>query len=173
MPFPAFDLFAPIIALDPPGFFRGFHTLAVHDGRRGISVAARPQADRAAQRLMHPLPDAVQTPLAPCRIRGLPRRILPWEIAPGTAGTQHIEEGVDEQSQRPGAWPAAPRWRWQQRRQISPLGICEVTGIEGASIHGRARHRRYLLRKMRVGGLWHALGCMGTRWSHRRGSVGP
>jgi hypothetical protein len=44
MPFPTFDLFAPVIAFDTTRFFRGFHTLAVHDRRRGVDVAGRPQA---------------------------------------------------------------------------------------------------------------------------------
>src|SRR5262245_27561532 len=112
MPFPAFDLFASIVAFDTARLFRGFHTLAVHDRCRGVGVATSPQAYSAAQRLMNPLPDAVQMPLAPCRIRGLPRRILPWERAPGTAGAQHVEEGVDEQPQGPGTRSAAPGWRW-------------------------------------------------------------
>jgi hypothetical protein len=34
-----------------------------------------------------------------------------------------------------------------------PFGIREVTGIEGASIHGRAGHRRCLLWEMQVVGL--------------------
>jgi hypothetical protein len=33
MPFPALDLCAAIIAFDTARFFRGFHTLAIHDRR--------------------------------------------------------------------------------------------------------------------------------------------
>jgi hypothetical protein len=54
-------------------------------------VAARPQADGAAQCLVDPLPDAVQTPLAEGRIGGVPRRILAWEIAPGAPSAQDIK----------------------------------------------------------------------------------
>src|SRR5919198_3485505 len=101
------------------------------------------------------LPDAMQAPLTEGRIRGLPWRRLAREITPGTTGTQDVKDGVDEEPQRPGARPAAPCWRWQQRRQQRPFGIREVTRIEGASIHGRAWHRRCLLWERRVGGLWH------------------
>src|SRR5215467_14203790 len=110
MPFPPLDLFAPVIPLDATRFFRGFHTLAIHDRRRGVGVAARPQADGAAQRLVDLLPDPVQAPLAKGRIGGLPRRILAREIAPGTAGAQDVKEGVDEEPQWPGARPATLRW---------------------------------------------------------------
>src|SRR5215216_6794317 len=130
MPFPTLDLFAPVIAFDAARFFRGFHTLTIHDRCRGVGVAARPQADGAAQCLVDPLPDAVQTPLAEGRIGGLPRWILAWEIAPGTPSAQDIKERVDEQPQRPGARPTTLCWRRQQRRQLAPLGISQVTGIE-------------------------------------------
>src|SRR2546423_15114262 len=53
--------------VDAARLFRGLDTLAVHDRRRGGG---------AAQCLMDPLPDPVQTPLAKGRIGGLPRRIL-------------------------------------------------------------------------------------------------
>src|SRR5262249_47520780 len=59
MPFPPLDLFAAIIPFDATGFFCGFHTLAVHNRRRGVGVAARSQADGAAQRLVDLLPDAM------------------------------------------------------------------------------------------------------------------
>jgi hypothetical protein len=52
MPFPSLDLFAAIIAFDATGFFRGFHTLAIHDRCRGSGMATRPEANRAAQRLV-------------------------------------------------------------------------------------------------------------------------
>jgi hypothetical protein len=103
-------------------------------------VAARPQADGAAQCLVDLLPDSMQTPLAEGRIGGLPRRILAWEIAPGTPSAQDVKEGVDEQPQRLGARPTTPLWRRQQRRQLAPLGISQVTGIEDCSIRWRARH---------------------------------
>jgi hypothetical protein len=98
-------------------------------------VAACPQAHGAAQRLMHLLPDAVQAPLAKGRLRRLPRRILPREIAPGTAGAQDVKEGVDEEPQCPGARPATPTWCRQQRRQLGPLGLSQVTGIEDRYRH--------------------------------------
>src|SRR5918911_2081699 len=130
MPFPAFDLFASIVAFDTASLFRGFHTLTVHDRRRGVGVASRPEAHRAAQRLMDALPHPMQTPLAKGRIGRLPWWILAWQIPPGTAGAQDVEERVDEQPQRPSARAAPLCWRWQERRQHGPFGIREVTGIE-------------------------------------------
>jgi hypothetical protein len=106
MPFPALDLFAAIIAFDATRFLRGFHTLAVHNGRRGGGVAACPQTDGAAQRLVYLLPDPVQAPLAKGCIGGLPRRILARQIAPGTTGTQDVKKGIDEEPLRPGPRPA-------------------------------------------------------------------
>jgi hypothetical protein len=117
MPFPAFDLFATVVALDEARFLRGFHALAIHDRRRGLGITPSPPADRASQGLMDPLPDPLQAPPAECRIHRWPRRILAREIAPGTAGAQHVEDGVDQEPERPAAGPAAPRWLWQQRRQ--------------------------------------------------------
>jgi hypothetical protein len=67
-------------------------------------VASRPPADGASQRLVHSLPDPVQAP--------------------------PVEDGVDEQPERLTPRPAAPRWLRQQRRQLRPLGVREVTGIE-------------------------------------------
>src|SRR5882724_629978 len=97
MPFPAFDLFAPVIALDAARFFRSFHTLAVHDRRRGFGITSSLQADAPSQGLVNPLPDTLQAPAAERRIGGLPGRILPGQIAPGTAGAQDIEDRVNEQ----------------------------------------------------------------------------
>src|SRR5215472_2760282 len=161
MPLPPLDLLAPVVSLDATRFFRGFHTLAIHDRCRGVGMASRTEANRAAPCLVDALPHPVQAPLAECCVGCLPWWILAWQLAPGTAGAQDIKERVDEQPQRPGARPATPCWSWEQRCELHPFGIREVTGRERASIHGRARHRRCLLRTMRVGGLWHALGCMG------------
>src|SRR5262249_4737325 len=121
-------------------------------------MASRPQTDSAAQRLVDALPHAMQPPLAPCRVRGLPRRILPREIAPGAASVQHVEERVDEEPQRPRARPTTPCWSREQRLELRPFGIREVTGIKGASIHGRAWHRRSLCWGTCVGGLLHLPG---------------
>jgi hypothetical protein len=143
MAFPPLDLFASVIAFDATGFFRGLDTLAVHDRRRGVGVAARPEAHRAAQRLVDALPHPAQAPLAKGRIGRLPWRILAREIAPGTAGAQDVEQRVDEQPQWPGAGPAAPCWHRQQRRQLRPLGIGQITKIQDGSRHGRAGHKEF------------------------------
>src|SRR5262245_49581962 len=111
MPFPALHLLAPVVTFDAPGFFRRLHTLAIHDRCRGVGMASRSQADRAAQRLVDALPHALQAPLAEGRIGRLPWRILARQIPPGTAGAQDVEERVDEQPQGPGTRPATPCWR--------------------------------------------------------------
>jgi hypothetical protein len=96
MPLPALDLLAPVIARDRPGFFWSFHPLAVHNRRRGLGMTPSSHANRAAQRLVDPRPAPVQAPLAARRLGRWPGRILTREIAPGTAGAQHVEERVDE-----------------------------------------------------------------------------
>jgi hypothetical protein len=118
-------------------------------------VAARLQADGAAQRLVDLLLDPVQTPLAERRVRGLPRWILARKIAPGTAGTQDIEDGVDEEPQRPGPRPATLRWRWQQQRQLGPFCSSQVTRIKNGPRRWRARHKV-------VSSLWGASELPGT-----------
>src|SRR5262245_45785102 len=97
MPLPALDLFTPVIALDMTRFFRGFHTLAIHDRRRGLGITPSPPADTTSQGLVDSRPDPVQAPPAERRIHRLPGRILARQIAPGTAGAQHVEDGVDQQ----------------------------------------------------------------------------
>ena len=90
----------------------------------------------AAQRLVATLPHAMQAPLAKGRLRGVPWWILARERAPGTAGAQDVEERMHEQPQRPGARPTASSWAGEQRLELRPFGIREITGIKGASIHG-------------------------------------
>jgi len=60
-------------------------------------VASCPEAHRAAQRLMDALPHPMQTPLAKGRRGRLPWRIFAWQIPPGTAGAQDVEERIDEE----------------------------------------------------------------------------
>src|SRR5215471_10649569 len=107
---------------------------------------------------MDALPHPMQTPLAKGRIGRLPRRIFAWQIPPGTASAQDIEERIHEQPQRPGARPTASSWAGEQRLELRPFGIREITGIKGASIHGRAWHRRSLYWGTCVGGLVHLPG---------------
>src|SRR5262249_34747378 len=85
-------------------------------------------------------PHPRQAPLRKCRVCGLPRWIFAWQIPPGTAGAQDVEEGVDEEPQRPGARPATPCWSWEQRCELRPLGISQVTRIQDGYRHGRAWH---------------------------------
>jgi hypothetical protein len=115
MPFPALAQFAAVIALDEPRCFRGFHTLAGHDRRRGFGITSSLQADATSQGFVDPLPDPLQAPPAERRLHRLPGGTLSREVAPCTAGAQDVEDRVDEPPWRPAAGPAAPRWPWQPR----------------------------------------------------------
>src|SRR5262249_23298344 len=98
--------------------------------------AWRPARRRTAQRLVNALPHPAPAPLAAWRRGRLPWWIRARQRAPGAARAPDVAEGMHEEPQWPGAWPALACWRRHERLEQRPLGVGAVTGREGASIYG-------------------------------------
>src|SRR5262249_14217080 len=107
MALPAFDELAAVIAADAARFLDGLHALAVHNRRARVRMAAgaltfctvQGRIDRVQSVLAAESPEMV--------IHGLPGGKILGEIAPGAAGAQHVEDGVEDAAQGMCAWSAS------------------------------------------------------------------
>src|SRR5579859_1110379 len=90
---------------------------------------------------VQPMPDAFQAELAKMIEHRLPGREVGGEVTPGAAGTQDVEDGVQDAPQRVRARSAACRQGGEGALDARPLRVTEVARI--AYTHA---YKRRLLR---------------------------
>jgi hypothetical protein len=103
----------------------GFHTLAVHDGRCGLTALALVFADECAEGVVERRPLMVEGPLPEDMVDGFPRRKVSGQIMPWVATFDLIEYGIHDASPVCGR-AAALGWFGEHRLEEVPLGIGEV-----------------------------------------------
>ena len=73
---------------------------------------------------------------------GLPRWKVGWEIAPWTARAQHVEDRIENSSQRVNWRPATSGHGWKMALQTRPLRIRKIAGITGTHPSSLSFHVR-------------------------------
>jgi hypothetical protein len=81
------------------GLLDGLHALAVHDGGAWMGILAQPATFSCSQLALEMSPEARATKLPKVIVHRLPGRKGGGQIAPGTAGTQQIEERIEDAAQ--------------------------------------------------------------------------
>lgn len=84
---------------DACGLLDGLHALAAHDGGTGMGILAHPATFSCSQLAPEMGPEARATKLPKVIVHRLPRWEVGGQIAPGTAGTQKIEERTENAAQ--------------------------------------------------------------------------
>src|SRR5260221_9715297 len=99
-----------VVAANVGRLLDGLHTLAVHDGGTWVGVATDALTLCSMQRGTEQMPETLEAEAPELVEHRLPRREVGREVAPrhpGTAGAQHVEDGVEDATQRMRARPAA------------------------------------------------------------------
>ena len=105
-----------------------------HTGRLGRLHRSRTQG---AQVAVNALPSAVIAPGSEVAIHGLPRRKVRRQHAPGAAGTQDIQNGLDHGSQVGVAKPPQRGIGGELDRECLPVRLAQPSGVGwGGSFHG-------------------------------------
>jgi hypothetical protein len=102
----AFHVLVRIKAADPGGFLNGLDALRIHDRRTRLRVLSNPFAFGTPQSREQSKPGAFEAQTAKVIKHGLPGREVAWQVPPGAAGTQDVEDRVEDSSQRMGWWSA-------------------------------------------------------------------
>src|SRR5918912_1160026 len=132
MALPAIDLLAAIKAALGPAAVGGLHRLAVNDRRRRTRLTASTQTDLLAQQAVDLFPDAGFAPVAEVVIDSFPTRKFVWQQAPGTAGADQVEDGLEDLAHIVLARPPSWLCRRDQWRQLIPLCISQICRIFSA-----------------------------------------
>src|SRR5713101_3339587 len=99
MPLAPLDLLAAIIPAQPADF-AGLDRLTVDAARARLRIPSQPLAQPFPQDPMDPLPGPIAPPAAQVPIDALPGRPFLGQKAPGSAGAQLVEEGIEDGAQR-------------------------------------------------------------------------
>jgi hypothetical protein len=92
---------------------------------------------QGAQVAVNALPSAVVAPASEVAIHGLPRREVRRQHAPGAAGPQHIQNGLDHSPQVGLAGPPQLGISGEIGRECRPLCLAQPRGVGwGGSFHG-------------------------------------
>src|SRR5262249_30353935 len=100
-----------------------------HDSGTWVGIFSHPAPFRFMQRSPELGPQTGATKLPKVIIHSLPWRKTAWQIAPGAAGTQQIEQGVENGSERVAAEPAGRRSGGQETLHAVPLSSRKVARI--------------------------------------------
>jgi hypothetical protein len=115
---------------------RRFDRLAVNAASAGLWIAPQLDAQPLAQNGVQPLPRPIQTPLPEIVVHGLPSRQILRKEAPGAAGAQHVEDGVEDGAQTvPTRATARGTWDGQKRTNHLPLRVAQIGKIDGVRGH--------------------------------------
>jgi hypothetical protein len=96
--------------------FGRFGTLAVHEAAPGMREASLSVSFKLHQRPAQPFPRSIDAPLPEMVVHALARRVLVGQVHPLTTGVQHIEDGVEDGTQRIAhRSPDLSTPLWQQR----------------------------------------------------------
>src|SRR5450432_1640052 len=145
----------------------GFHTLAVHDGRCGLTALALVFEDECAEGVVERRPLMVEGPLPEDMVDGFPRRKVSGQIMPWVATFDLIEYGIHDASPVCGR-AAALGWFGEHRLEEVPLGIGEV-GVMYSVFHApteAALENETLCPKRNVDSSLHLVECALTLTGH-------
>src|SRR5271157_5189143 len=129
-----FHLFACVIATLPRPLGR-FDALAIQGSCCRMFMATSTLAHLRPERVMHSVPGAIITPLPKVAVHTLPRRIVPWEHAPLTAGDQQIQDPIDYRSHLQRAWLASWLCRRNEVFDTIPLTVGQIGWIYLVRFH--------------------------------------
>jgi hypothetical protein len=104
--------------------------LAVDDAGTWLLLPSLAHPVASAERGVDLFPGPIGTETPKIRIDGGPRRILPRDEAPGTAGSEQIDDAIEDGAHRSLARTTTGLSRWNERSQQLPFGIEEIAGIE-------------------------------------------
>ena len=128
MAFAAIDALGAIVATDAADPSRAYG-LAVDNAGGGVGVAPDGDAELLTQDSVQVFPGAIETPHTEIVIRSLPGCELVREQPPSAATPYHVEDAVQDLTERMQARPADTLgWR-QQRVQTSKLSIGQVREV--------------------------------------------
>src|SRR5581483_10260358 len=104
--------------------------LGVNDSGGWFRIAPFGDAHLLAQSVMKVIKGPVGVPFCEVPVHRLPRGKVVRDLAPGTAGSRHVQDRVDDSPPRVSHWATrqtrdAAR-RWQQRLDQLPLSVREV-----------------------------------------------
>ena len=116
-------------------FFRGLYALAVDNRPAGTGLAAQGLPDPGEQGVMDSRPGSIPPPNPEVVVDQLPRWQVVGQQTPGTAGSQHIPDGIHHLPAGILGWTATRLDRGYQGFQNPPLGIRHICGIN-CSVHG-------------------------------------
>src|SRR5258708_35473911 len=115
--------FARLPTPGPGGVLVGTHDRAVEEVHRPVhlplAICPRAQGRQEAR------PDAGVAPAIEAARDGVPRAILRWQVAPGSARGQDPEDTVEDASMRVARTANAGLLRWEEGSQLLPLHIGE------------------------------------------------
>src|SRR6266852_2758079 len=127
MAFPPID----VLGVVPPALLPAagaIHGLAIHAGGGAGGVRLLGRADLGAEEVVDGVQGAVVPPLVEVPPHGgLGREVL-GEVAPLAAGTQEVEDGIDDVAQV-GRARSPARVDGQVRLDQSPLRVADVAGV--------------------------------------------
>lgn len=117
-------------------FFRCLHPLTADDPGARFAVAPRLFTDPFAQGIVDPLPGTIATPEPDIVVDGLPGWDVVRELAPGTASTNGIADGIQNLTSVASRTTTSLGCRGQGRENV-PLGVRQIRGAGMA----RSGHR--------------------------------
>jgi len=116
-------------------FFSGLDTLTIEDSRAWLRMTTSGLAHLLAQLVVNAFPGSVLSPVAKVGIDSLPGRKIMWKEAPLAAGTQDIEDGIDNLSaQVISGTPPTFDGRNQWFKDL-PLFISYIRWVIGSMVH--------------------------------------
>ena len=119
--------------------------LAVHDTRRWARFAPRLLAVQHQHHVVHRLEQQAAHQAAQPPIHRLPRPEVHRQHAPAPTRARHIADRVQHLVQVHAGRPAAPGWLGQQRHDLLPFGVRQVSRVTAAPL------KRQLPRAMLLG----------------------
>jgi hypothetical protein len=128
MAFATIDFLARIVA-SLVADFAAFDSLAVDDGRTGLSLAPFDQTEVFAQMGVNPIPQSVGFPESEVVVDRTPRREILRQVAPLTSSFDKVEDGVEQLSKRVPAPSASFGRLGKAVIDEWPFGIGEVRCI--------------------------------------------
>jgi hypothetical protein len=146
IPLPAHDVF-PCVISARTAHLRRLHRLAVHNPSRRLRLTPFPLPNPGTESIVDPLPRSIQFPLAEIAVDQLPLGKVMGKHSPLTAGSGHVEDGVDDLASRVLNRLRARFGCWNQGLQDLPLRVGQV-GFPAFGLHAPQRWANSQLNKL-------------------------
>jgi len=116
-------------------FFRRLHALAVQDRGTRLRMPPVGLAQLFAQRVMDPLPSAIQPPVAIVGVDRAPGRKVMRQVAPLAARPQHVPERIHDLPPCVFGRPTAGFDRWHQGLEHGPFFVAHIRRVASPLAH--------------------------------------